>query len=73
MTSLCEGMESHCNGCVAFKNALCKYFINKDVYFCFRFFCSSMFTNNVTSFLVTGYTEKYRSAVKDYLTNDNTG
>ena len=30
-------MESHCNSCIAFENAVCKYFINKDVYFHFRF------------------------------------
>ena len=69
MTSLCHGMESHYNGCIAFKNAVYKYFINKDAYFRFRFFCSSIFTNNVTSFLTKGYTEKYRSVVKDVYAN----
>ena len=33
-----SGTASHCNGCVAFKQAVRKYFINKDVYF--RFFSS---------------------------------
>ena len=25
MTSLFQGMDSHCNDCIAFKNAVCKY------------------------------------------------
>ena len=37
MTSLFQDMESHCNSCIAFENAVCKYFINKDVYFRFHF------------------------------------
>lgn len=35
MSSLCQGMASHYNDCVAFKKFVCKYFINKDVYFRF--------------------------------------
>ena len=71
MTSLGQGMESHYNGRIAFKNAVYKNLINKDVYFCFRFFCQSVFTNNTTSFLTTGYTEKYRSVVKHFPANVN--
>ena len=48
MTSLCQGMELHCNSCIAFKNAVYKYFINKIAYFRFRLFCSSIFANNAT-------------------------
>ena len=33
-----SGTASHSNGCVAFKQTVCKYFIDKDVYF--RFFSS---------------------------------
>ena len=65
MASLSQGTVSHCNGFVAFKKAVCKYFINKDVYFCFCFFCSSMHANKATSFLTTGYTGKYQPVVKD--------
>ena len=40
--------QSH--GCVGFKNAIWKYFTNKDVYFRFRFSRSPLFTNEATSF-----------------------
>ena len=66
MSSLCQGMASHYNDCVAFKKFVCKYFINKDVYFRFRGFCPSSFTNKATSFLTTGYTRKYRSVFEDF-------
>ena len=66
MTSFCKSLESHYNVCIAFKNVVCKYFIKKDVYFRFRFFYSTMFTNNATPFLKTGDTEKYLSVVKDF-------
>ena len=66
MASLCQGTKSYCNGCVAFKKAVCKYLINKDVCFCFRFFFSSMFINKTTSFLTTDYTGKYQPFDEDY-------
>ena len=45
--------------------------MNKDVYFRFHFFCSSIFTSNATSFLTMSYTKKYRSVVKDFEAKDN--
>ena len=62
MDSVCQG-TSHCNGCVAFKKAVCKYFLNKNVCFRFCFLCSSLFVNKTTSFLTTGYNRKYRPFV----------
>ena len=40
IASLCndfilQGMDSHCNGCIAFEIGVYKYLINKDVYFQF--------------------------------------
>ena len=55
MFSRCQGTTSYWNDFVAFKKAVCIYFVIKDVYFRFRFFCSPMFTNKATSFLTTGY------------------
>ena len=66
MDLLCQDTASHCSGCVAFKKAVCKYFLNKDVYFRLRLFCLLMFTNKTTPFLMTGCTEKYRPVVKDF-------
>ena len=37
MASFCHSTSSHCTSCVAFKKAVCKYFINKGVSFRFRF------------------------------------
>ena len=54
MASLWPGTALYFNGCVPFKKAVCKCKIKIDVYFGFRFFYSSMFTNKATSFLKTG-------------------
>ena len=35
MTLSCQGMDSHCNDCIAFEIGVYKYLINKDVYFQF--------------------------------------
>ena len=51
MTSLCNHTTSLCNGYGAFKKATCKCFINKDVYYRFRFSCSPKFANKVFIYL----------------------
>ena len=66
MVLLCQDTESHCNGCVAFKKAVGKYFIKKDVCFRFCLFCSSMFINKTPSFLTTDYSGKYQTFGKDF-------
>ena len=40
-----------CSGYVAFKKAVCKYFINNDIYICFRFSRLPMFTSKATNSL----------------------
>ena len=71
MASLCQGTASHCNDSVAFKKAVCKYFINKDVYFCFGLVCPPVFANKATTFLTTSYTGKYWLVVKNFGANEN--
>ena len=66
MASLCQGTALYFNGCLPFKKVVCKYLINKDGYFCSRFFCLSMFANKATSFLATGFTGKYRPVLKGF-------
>ena len=69
MASFCQGSALHYNGCEAFKKAVCIYFINKDVYFCFRFrfSCSIMLTNKAISFLTKDYIGKYWAFIQGLL------
>ena len=55
---------SLCNGYATFLD-VCKYFINKDVSFRFRFSHSLIFTK-ILCFLMTGYTRKLQPAIKDF-------
>ena len=51
---LCNALTSLCNDYVHFKNVIWKYFINKDVCFCFCFSCLLMFRNKTTIYLDDG-------------------
>ena len=66
MASFCQASALHYNGCEAFKRAVCIYFINKDVYFCFRFSCSIMLTNKAISFLTKDYIGKYWAFIQGF-------
>ena len=72
MASLCQAMKSHCYGSLAFKKAVCKYFINKDVCFRFCFFSSSIFINKTVKgyFLDDWLSQKYQPLDKNFQTNE---
>lgn len=65
MVSFCDGTRF----CIDYV-AVCKYFINKNLYFCFHF-PRSIFTNNAIIFLGDGLPGKYQPAVKDFSANEN--
>ena len=60
MGSLCQGTASHCIGCVTFKKVVCKYFINRYVYFYFRVFYSTTFK---ISMLRQGFLTQWQSGL----------
>ena len=51
IVSVCKDTASLCNGYVAYKKDVCKYFMNENVQFCFRFSHSPIFTKKGVMFL----------------------
>ena len=58
MASFCNDTTSFCNCYSVFKRAVSKSFINKNVYFRFRFSRSAIFKNKATTFLEDGLYRK---------------
>ena len=82
-TSLCNGFTlqgfafqwlhfamARCYFAMAFEIAICKYFMNKNLYFRFPFSRLPMFTK-LPPFLTTSDTWKYRRIVKDFYATEN--